>query len=579
MNVSSRAAFMSRSTARLGSGVAAVTLTCAIATPAHAATLGHSRVLSKPGDTLAIDVQIRDITSADRSSLRVGIAPPQAWTQAGLTPPVALNALRVVVAQGPQASSSVIQVRSDQRFDGAVADLLLDVGSAAGVQRHQVSLLMPGARPVQPTALPASGSPGANASSADLETSVAVRRGDNLFALSRRHAPEGISIYQWMIAVHRANPKAFIRGDINLVKAGANLAIPDIAAMAALSDRQARRIFRDLAGSLSDTSLGQTEPAAASDAASKGQVSNSTFAAETEHAAKQDRLRLTVVDEKAMPAQGNEPLSGTDNSGQTVSERGAREGSAATGSAGSVGAEPAVAGSARTESGSAGTGAIGTGPAGSAGTEAAENVSANSAGASLAIEQAGGSVAGRQPGGASGAAADDSNQAMSESGALTDDELAVRKEVSETGGRVSQLEGNIRNLNRAMQAQGLAATTLVEDGANEIGQTLSVAGKALAEASAGADAILAVPDHAPAQTNKVDRTVSWLQDNLLAIVTIILAVLVLVLAWALRRASGARAGRDGSGGVITEAMVKEKLDQINFDLAAEDKPIVRTPKD
>src|SRR5690606_17509605 len=105
-------------------------------------------------------------------------------------------------------------------------------------------------------------------------------------------------------------------------------------------------------------------------------------------------------------------------------------------------------------------------------------------------------------------------------------------------GRVSQLETNIRNLNQAMQAQGLAATTLVEDGANEISQTLSVAGKALAEASAGADAILAVPESASAKMNKVDKTVSWLQNNLLAIVTIILAVLVLVLAWALRRASG-----------------------------------------
>src|SRR5690606_36655825 len=42
----------------------------------------------------------------------------------------------------------------------------------------------------------------------------------------------------------KANPQAFIEGNINLVKAGATLAIPDTAALRAISDREARRIFQ-----------------------------------------------------------------------------------------------------------------------------------------------------------------------------------------------------------------------------------------------------------------------------------------------------------------------------------------------
>src|SRR5690606_15573596 len=209
------------------------------------------------------------------------------------------------VAQGSQAASGVIQIRSAQGFEGPVADLLLDVGSATGTQRHQVSLLMPDTRPASSAdARAALGRPaGADVSDAALDR-LAVRKGDNLFALSRRHVPEGVSIYQWMIAVHRANPQAFIGGNINLVKAGANLSIPDAASMTALSDRQARRLFRDLTASLSGSGSGPSNSALAMDAAAGGQVSDSSATTETQAGAKQDRLRLTVADEKAGAALG-----------------------------------------------------------------------------------------------------------------------------------------------------------------------------------------------------------------------------------------------------------------------------------
>jgi pilus assembly protein FimV len=55
---------------------------------------------------------------------------------------------------------------------------------------------------------------------------------------------------------------------------------------------------------------------------------------------------------------------------------------------------------------------------------------------------------------------------------------------------------------------------------------------------------------------------------MLGVITGLLALIVLVIAWLLRRANTGRDdGRDDHSGLITEAMVREKLDQINLDLS------------
>ncbi len=61
---------------------------------------------------------------------------------------------------------------------------------------------------------------------------------------------------------------------------------------------------------------------------------------------------------------------------------------------------------------------------------------------------------------------------------------------------------------------------------------------------------------------------SWFQEHLLGIITALLTLLVLVIAWLLRRANIARDDdSDDRASTITEAMVKEKLEQINLDLS------------
>lgn len=57
---------------------------------------------------------------------------------------------------------------------------------------------------------------------------------------------------------------------------------------------------------------------------------------------------------------------------------------------------------------------------------------------------------------------------------------------------------------------------------------------------------------------------SWLQEHLLGVMTALLALIVLIIAWLLRRANNTR--DDYEGASITEAMVREKLQNIDLDL-------------
>lgn len=221
---------------------------------AQAATFGHARLASAPGAPLLILVPVSDLTVADLRTLSARPAPAADWARAGLTPPVALDSLSIAVGPDVQAGARrVLRIQSSQAFSGTLADVLLDVHTATGEQRYQVSLVVPGPVRAEPPAAspsgtgpaaPALGAAAAHTSARRIPTgSIAVRPGDTMFSIARRHAVDGVSVYQLMMALQRANPQAFIHQNINLVRAGASLAVPGVADMLSISDAEARRQF------------------------------------------------------------------------------------------------------------------------------------------------------------------------------------------------------------------------------------------------------------------------------------------------------------------------------------------------
>ncbi len=458
--------------------------------PSWALDVGHSRLTSRPDQPLRLDVGIRAISPAESLSLQVAPAPLAAWRQAGLVPPVDLASLNVSLERDGQGQVRRIRLSSDQPFSGRVADVLLQIRSDSGQSLRQVSVLAPAPVRVQTPvrsaqakrpatvsvvipARPADRSASHSSTQRVPQGAIQVQSGDTMHALAHRYAVDGVTAYQWMLAVQRRNPDAFIGHNLHRLKAGQSLQMPDMDLMLSLDDAQARRLYVDQARALrmgGKVRMGQAD-------ASQGDLQSADVAV-PEAAQTQDRLRLSA------------PGSGADH---------------------------------------------------------------------------------RQ---------------------------AVQHQLRDTGERVSQLEENVSNLSRALQSQGEAAKDLVLDSVSELG--LSTAdtpasvqnGPASAEGAAssaaasdatssppGSPSVVPGPDQGKmaGAVNKAKKTVSWIQEHMLAVMAVVLALIVLIVTWVLKRANSANQDIDDSPAPVSEAMVREKLEKINLDLdqPPSDEPPVR----
>jgi pilus assembly protein FimV len=71
-----------------------------------------------------------------------------------------------------------------------------------------------------------------------------VKRGDTLGAIARANLPAGVSLNQMMIAIYRANPDAFLRENINLVRAGRTLTMPSADELSSVDAQEANRLVQ-----------------------------------------------------------------------------------------------------------------------------------------------------------------------------------------------------------------------------------------------------------------------------------------------------------------------------------------------
>jgi pilus assembly protein FimV len=71
-----------------------------------------------------------------------------------------------------------------------------------------------------------------------------VKRGDTLGAIARANLPPGVSLNQMMIAIYRANPDAFLRENINLVRAGRTLTLPSAEELNSVDAAEANRLVQ-----------------------------------------------------------------------------------------------------------------------------------------------------------------------------------------------------------------------------------------------------------------------------------------------------------------------------------------------
>ncbi|MFY3333120.1 FimV/HubP family polar landmark protein [Achromobacter xylosoxidans] len=572
--------------------------------PALAMRVGHSRVVSAPGAPLQALVGLQELTPDEIASLRVSVADEASWQRAGLKPPAPLASLVVRVEDGMDPTRKNLRVRSTQAPSGGAVDLLLDISSSSGQRQVQVSILMPlrgaGAE-VSPAAV------GTPSRASGMAGSVNVKSGDTLFAIAQRNAVPNASIYQMLVALWRANPDAFIQGNMNLVRAGQKLAIPDAATVRAVDPAEARRIFNEHAEAFARYRARLGAAAGANPSVVKGQDAASGTVARpgdtgvATASQPQDRVRLSsgqaqggataqadaqadqrASDARAMAdAQGrvNQLQSNVDELNKAVAGQGGATGTpGAAGAAGTPGATGA-AGASGTPGATGAAGASGTpgttGAAGASGTPGTPGAT-GAAGASGTPGATGAAGASGTPGATGAAGASGTPAATGAAGASgTPGAAGASGTPGATGAAGASGSPGATGAAGASGTPGAVGAT----GAPGLSGTPGAAGPSTAAAQQDKAAAQASAD----KNKDKDLTSSmpaWLADNLLVIVTAVLALIAFAIAWVLRRA-GARRGDDDeetyayNEPVLDTAALNRKLDSISLDL---DEPPTDEPR-
>lgn len=250
------------------------TLMLAFCGGAGAAGLGRINVLSTLGQPLRAEIEIN--ASADEmDSMVVRMASRDAYKRAGIDFGSGLEAVKASIER--RGGRSVVRIASDKAFGEPFIDVLVDMAWAGGhLQREYTFLLDPaelsGPKPVAPSVQPVSQlpeskvagrtpqalpRPEARAESAQRSTAASeksqaasaeageyvVQRGDTLNKIAAETRSGEVTQEQMLAALYRSNSDAFIGGNINRLRTGKILKVPEAADVSQIKPAEARGII------------------------------------------------------------------------------------------------------------------------------------------------------------------------------------------------------------------------------------------------------------------------------------------------------------------------------------------------
>jgi pilus assembly protein FimV len=220
-----------------------------LSVPALALGLGKLTVNSGLGQPLSAQIELTAVQKDELDSLRARIADPSVYRDNGAQYVGALARARVTVEQG--ANASYLRVTTSAPVNEPFLNLIIELSWATGrVVRDYTFLLDPPgatemqaiepAAPIRPEAAPtrttragrraaeAAASAAASTSAApDTPGSYTVKRGDTLSKIANQYKPENVSLEQMLVALFRSNESAFDAKNMNRLRSGQIMTVPD----------------------------------------------------------------------------------------------------------------------------------------------------------------------------------------------------------------------------------------------------------------------------------------------------------------------------------------------------------------
>lgn len=251
-------------------------------THASALSLGRIAVLSALGEPLRAEIDIPDINAEEAASLKASVASPEAFRAAGMDYNASMSGLQITLQKRPDGRS-FLRVSSDRAINDPYVDLILEASWSSGRivrdytmlfdppnlrQPQAVTATVPQVSPapsrVAPTPRAATLSPAPasdagraaaprpaarpapeaspKAASTSPAKQLTVKTGDTASKLVAANRPAGVSLDQMLVAMLRANPDAFIGGNINRLRSGVVVDLPGAEDAQATSADEARQI-------------------------------------------------------------------------------------------------------------------------------------------------------------------------------------------------------------------------------------------------------------------------------------------------------------------------------------------------
>ncbi len=246
---------------------------------ANAAGLGKLTVGSALGQPLSAEIELFAADKAELDSLSAALASDQAFRDARVEFAPVLSSLRFAVERKADGKA-VLKVTSSRPVTDPFLDMLVELSWASGRLVREYTMLLdppgmtvpqavppvvtapdrqasepaqasgtqatpvPTPAPVARTARPAKPEPEAKPKAApapqSMPTTVHVKHGDSLSKIAERVRPEGVSLEQTLLGLYRDNASAF-GGNMNRLKAGRTLNIPEAGTLSAISQQEAVR--------------------------------------------------------------------------------------------------------------------------------------------------------------------------------------------------------------------------------------------------------------------------------------------------------------------------------------------------
>src|ERR1700681_3420783 len=242
-------------------GLLAGVLTLSV--PVLALGLGKLTVNSGLGQPLSAQIELTAAQRDELDSLRARIADPSVYRDNGAQYVGALSRARITVEQG--ANASYLRVTTSAPVNEPFLNLIIELSWATGrVVRDYTFLLDPPgatemqaiepAAPIRPEAAPtrttragrraaeaAASAPSTSTTSTapDSAGSYTVKRGDTLSKIANQYKPENVSLEQMLVALFRSNESAFEANNMNRLRSGQIITVPQGDQIASLAQGEA----------------------------------------------------------------------------------------------------------------------------------------------------------------------------------------------------------------------------------------------------------------------------------------------------------------------------------------------------